>query len=305
MRRVLWVVACVLVVSMLPASAAFAADAEPTTEKNSLVVLTGDVTVSALQSVDSVVVFDGNAYVDGTVSGAVVVFSGNATISGEVAHDVAVFDGVLTLLDGAHVHGSVYADRHVIAPGAKVDGSVQGTAKFAVAAGWGGFAVWIGTVIAISLSLLVLGLLFLWFAPRAADAAIATGRTAVGASAGWGALLFFGLPIVASLALVTVVGLPIGLAVLFALGLIYGIGTVAGSLFLGRLMVKTGSRAAAFALGWLIVTLTLLVPGVGWLVWLVVTGYGLGILCVAAYRAKRAPSEPAPEAPMPAAPMSV
>jgi len=295
----------VLVVSMLPATAAFAADAEPSREKTSLVVLTGDATVSAPQTVESVVVFDGNATVDGTVTGAVVVFSGNATISGEVAHDVAVFDGVLTVQDGAHVHGSVYADHHVIAPGATVDGQVQGTTKFALAAGWGGVALWIGTVIAIAVSLLVLGLLFIWFAPRAADAAVVAGRTAVGASAGWGALLFFGLPIVATLALVTVVGLPIGLAVLFALGLIYGIGTVAGSLFLGRLMVKTGSRTGAFALGWLIVTVALLIPAVGWLVWLVVSGYGLGILCVAGYRAKRAPSAQAPETPVPAAPMSV
>jgi hypothetical protein len=206
--------------------------------------------------------------------------------------------------DGAHVQGNLYADRYVVAPGATVDGTVQGTAKFAVAAGWGGVALWIGTVIAIGLSLLVLGLLFIWFAPRAADAAVAAGRTAVGASAGWGALLYFGLPIVAVLAMVTVVGLPIGFALLFALGLIYGIGTVAGTLFFGRLMVKTGSRAAAFTLGWLILTLTLLIPGVGWLVWLVVGGYGLGILCVAGYRAKRAPSAPAPETPIPAAPIS-
>ncbi len=304
MRRVWWVVLIVLALSLVPATAAVA-QAEAPSGKDSVVVLTGDANVAEGQSVDSVVVFNGKATVDGTVTGSVVVFSGPATISGQVQGDVVVFDGLLTVQDGAHIQGDVFSDRHVIAPGATVDGTVQSTAKFAVAAGWGGVALWIGTVIAIAVSLLLFGLLLIWFAPRAADAAVVAGRTAVGVSIGWGAIMIFGLPIIAVLAMVTVVGLPIGFALLFALGLIYAIGMVAGALFLGRLMVKTGSRAGAFALGWLIVTILSLIPGVGTLVWFAATGYGLGMLCVAAYRAGRTPTAPAEAPPVPAAPVSV
>ena len=46
----------------------------------------------------------------------------------------------------------------------------------------------------------MLGLLLLWFAPRAADAVIEAGTKAVGLSIGWGAAVFFGLPAIGTTA---------------------------------------------------------------------------------------------------------
>ena len=286
MRRACVVVVALAAVLLVPGTA-FAATAEPAGAQKDLVVFSGDAVVNADQTGSSVVVFDGDATVDGTVTGAVVVFSGATQISGDVQGDVVVFDGSLTVQQGAHISGDVFADRRQIAPGAQVDGSVQSTARFAAGSGWAWVALWIGAWIAVGISLLLLGLILLWFAPKAADRVIETGRTAVGASAGWGAILFFGLPLIAVLAMVTVIGLPVGLVLLFALGLIYGIGYVAGAWFVGRMVMKTGSRAGAFALGWLIVTVVSLIPGLGGVAWLCATGYGLGILAVAAFRASR------------------
>ena len=286
MRRVCVVVVALAAVLLVPGTA-FAATAEPAGAEKGLVVFSGDAVVEQDQTVSDVVVFDGSATIDGTVTGSVVVFSGPAAVTGEVQGDVVVFDGGLTVQQGAHISGDVFADRRQIDPGARVDGTVQSTARFAAGSGWAWVALWIGAWIAVGISLLILGLILLWFAPKAADRVIETGRTAVGASAGWGAILLFGLPLIAVLAMVTVIGLPVGLVLLFALGLIYGIGYVAGAWFLGRMIMKTGSRAGAFAIGWLIVTAVSLVPALGGLAWLCVTGYGLGILAVAAFRASR------------------
>ena len=305
MRRVWWVLLGALVVSLVPATAYAAGQAQPTSDSG-LVVMSGDAFVAQGETVPSVVVFKGSAKVDGVVTGSVVVFSGPVLISGEVDGDVVVFDGLLTVQDGAHISGDVFADKRAIATGAQIDGTTQSTARMVAASGWVGVALWIGMWLAAAVSLLLFGLLLLWFAPRAADAAFAAGRTAVGPAIGWGAAMVFGVPIVAVVAMVTVIGLPVGLGMLFALGLIYSIGMIAGAWFLGRLIVKTGSRYGAFALGWAIVTAASLIPGLGGLVWLAGTWYGLGTLCVAAYRARRGPSQTVkvPEA-MPSAPTPV
>jgi hypothetical protein len=287
MRRVLIVLVGVLVLGLIP-GVAWAA-ATPTPRDQSLVVMSGDATVAPGETVDSVVVFSGSADIQGTVRNTVVVFSGPATVSGDVGGSVVVFDGLLTLQNGAHVSGDVLADRRLVASGAQVDGQISSTARIGVAAGWAGVAIWVAMAIAVAVSLLLLGFLLLWFAPRAADAAIVAGRTGVGPSIGWGAVWVFGVPLLAIVAMVTVVGLPIGLGLLLALGLIYATGMVTGAWFLGRSIMKNASRAGAFTVGWLIVTGASLIPGLGGLVWIAATGYGLGMLCVAAYRARKAP----------------
>jgi hypothetical protein len=296
MRRLCLLLLAAAMIALVPGSA-YAATVEPT-NPNSLVVFSGDAVVAQGETVQSVVVFDGSATIDGSVTGSVVVFSGPVMVSGDVEGDVLAFSGLATIQNGAHVSGDVYADRRAIASGARIDGTTDSTARFASAAGWAWVALWIGTWIAVGISLLLLGLLLIWFAPKAADAVFQTGKTAVGPSIGWGAAMLFGLPLIAVLAMVTIVGLPVGLGLLFALGLIYAIGMVSGSWFLGRSIIKTGSRAGAYAIGWVIVTVVTLVPGLGGLAWIAATGYGLGILVVAAFRAARGrPTVVVPETP--------
>jgi hypothetical protein len=112
---------------------------------------------------------------------------------------------------------------------------------------------------------------------------------------GWGALVGIVGPILGVLVLVTIVGIPLGLGVLAALGVLSPLGYVVASLSLGRTMVKgtsTGSRIGAFFAGFGILRAAALIPGIGFLVWFVACLYGLGALTIAAWRAEHASAAP-------------
>ena len=98
--------------------------------------------------------------------------------------------------------------------------------------------------IAVTVSVAILGLLFVLLFPRAADATAAAGRR-FWPTLGWGALIGIVGPILGVLVLVTIVGIPFGLGILSALNVLAPLGYVASSLILGRLMVKGTSTGCA------------------------------------------------------------
>ena len=63
----------------------------------------GDVTVATGDELGGVIVANGNAIVDGTVTDTLWVISGDATVTGEVGGDVVMIDGTLHLGSGATV----------------------------------------------------------------------------------------------------------------------------------------------------------------------------------------------------------
>ena len=115
------------------------------------------------------------------------------------------------------------------------------------------------------------------------------GRTRIGPSIGLGLLLFFGLPLLALIALVTVVGIPLGLGLLAALLLIYALGYSATAWILGRSIVR-GPTAwiVSFLAGWAILRIVALIPILGGLVWFAAVVVGLGALAVAIWRTRSA-----------------
>ena len=121
------------------------------------------------------------------------------------------------------------------------------------------------------------------------------GRTRIGPSIGWGLLAFFGLPILAIIALVTIVGIPLGLGLLAALALIYTLGYTATAWIVGRRILRAGTAwAVAFLLGWGILRVLALIPVVGGLIWFAAVVFGLGALAVAIWRARStSPAAPA------------
>ena len=149
--------------------------------------------------------------------------------------------------------------------------------------------------IAVTISLAILGLLLLLVFPRAADATAIAGRK-FWKTLGWGALVGIVGPVVGAVILVTVIGIPLGLEIVSALGVLAPLGYLASSLVLGRLMVKgatTGARIGAFFAGFGILRAAALIPGLGFVVWWLACIYGLGALVRAAWRAgRRAPSRP-------------
>jgi hypothetical protein len=100
-------------------------------------------------------------------------------------------------------------------------------------------------------------------------------------------LAFFGLPILGIIALVTLVGIPLGLGVLAALGLIYALGYAATAWIVGRRIVREPTAwILAFLAGWGILRVLALVPVLGGLVGWAAAVLGLGALIVAIWRAR-------------------
>ena len=218
--------------------------------------------------------------------------------------DVFVFNGDVTVLSGAQIDGDLVTGQSpTVDPGATIGGEQQRVSSRFNASAVGiasRIAWWIGY----SISTLVLGLLLLLFAPALDGAIVRATRERMGASIGFGALVFFVLPIVAILFLAIVVAIPLGLFLLFALGLLYTVGYVAGVHAIGRLLVKPPtSRFLAFLAGWGILRVLALIPVVGGLAWTLASIFGLGLLWVASRRAASTsmPPQAVPPAPTAAA----
>lgn len=264
------------------------------------IVMNGRLIVTEGETVDTAVLFHGSATIDGTVTGSVVVFDGPTEISGHVQQDVFVFNGPVTVRSGARIDGDlVTGEAPTVEPGAVVTGQQQrvSTRFNADAVGVASrIAWWIGY----SASTLLLGLLLLLFAPGLDAAIIRSVRDRLGASIGFGALVFFLLPIVAFLLIAIVVTIPIGLFVLLGLALLYTVGYVAGAHAIGRLIVKAPtSRFLAFLAGFAILRVLALIPVLGGLVWTAASIFGLGVLWVAS---RRGTSEPMPSQSIPPVP---
>jgi hypothetical protein len=108
------------------------------------------------------------------------------------------------------------------------------------------------------------------------------------------------VPVLAILALVTLVGIPFGIALLLSGIPVLLVAYATSAWMLGRRVLRTRSAGpwAALLVGWLVLRLLALIPVAGGLVGLAATVMGLGALAVALWHARR-PGEPAarPEAP--------
>jgi hypothetical protein len=215
---------------------------------------------------------------------------------------VVSFNGDVVIRSGAEVGGDLVTSTDpTIEQGATVRGSQQNVATrfdledFGLASR---IAWWIG----VTVSTLILGMLLLLFAPRAAESLETVVRNQLGSSIAWGVGLLILLPLVAIIALVTIVALPLGLALLAGLGLLYMVGYVAATFVVGRLILKPPkSPYLAFLIGWVILRLLALIPVVGGIAWILASAWGLGLLAAAARRERIPPREliapPAPPAP--------
>ncbi len=293
MRRIPFL-SLILALALAPSAAGASPDAAPASRhgplaqadapNDPLVVISGQALVGPDDRVDAVVVFHGRAVIQGTVDGPVVAFDAGVVISGVVDGDVMVFRGHLVVEPGATVTGDVFARNPEVAPGT-VQGDVREAPSASFRIGWfAGFLVWL----AFAVSVLALGYLILWLAPRGAEAAYRAAREAFPPSIGWGFAAFVGIPIVAVLLFVTLVGIPLGLVVLFALLPIYTIGYAMTAWIVGRMLIRPPrGRGLAMLVGWVIVAGLTLIPVAGGIVWFAATLFGLGAVIVAMWRARR------------------
>jgi hypothetical protein len=265
------------------------------------VVITGRVIVGPDERVDNVVILNGDARINGRVDGSVFALNGDVTVRGTVKHDIHAFNGRVIVEGGARVGGDITSrEKARISPGATVDGNVKSVGR-RYALGPIGLVAALLVWLAVVLSTLVLGVLLILVAPRAADALADAGRTAVGVAIPLGIAAAIGLPIVGVILVATVVGLPLGLIVLFGLGFLYMLAYVTSAYFLGRLIVgPPRNRFLSYVVGWAILSVAGLIPVLNVLVLIAATVYGLGMIVVATFRARRGPGEAPARADRPA-----
>jgi hypothetical protein len=107
--------------------------------------------------------------------------------------------------------------------------------------------------------------------------------------------IWIGLPLVAVLAFLTVVGIPFGLALLFlALPLLWLLGYLVAGTRLGRALLELAGRRplsgqpyVAATLGVIVLQIIVLLPFVGWAIGALAGIWGSGALAVTALRAWR------------------
>lgn len=277
--------AAALLVAAAPAAASPGDDAQ--------VVLNGPVDVPRGATVEDVVAFNGPVSVQGAVDGDVVALNGPVTVAPRawVTGDVVALDDTATIASGARVGGDVVygAQRPEVAADAHVGGEVQ-------RADWGEWGPdhgpwelvgFLGGWVAVSVAALAVGMLFLWLSPRGAQAALRAALERPGASAGFGAALLVGLPAAAILSMVTIVGIPLGIALMLALVPIYALGYATSAWVLGRLLLSDRRKpVVAFLAGLGLLRLAALVPVLGGVVGLAATVMGLGALLIALGRGR-------------------
>ena len=245
----------------------------------------------------------------GKVGGTVSMFGGNLAIDGQVGRDI-LFLGHEVGVNGA-VLGSIWekGDSLIIASTGQVGGRIQfkGEQQANVAPGaklaspveftqrerkseysTGHYYIW---RIIWTAAFILLGLVLFLLLPKFASESVAAGER-IGAPIGLGVLVFFGVPIAAILACITVVGLPLGL---LTLGLWFFVincaelvvGTVVGNWIFGRttdVWGQIGRMAAGFVIVRIVYTPIAPLHVIGALVGLGIWMWGIGAISLALYK---------------------
>lgn len=257
-----------------------------------ILVAGGDVEVASDEQADAVLVIDGHATIDGTVN-TLVVLDGSATVEGATLETIAIARGTVELLAGTTVLGDVLRFDATVnrADGAEVGGAIREMAGDVAA--WGMFlaaaaaVLWIGFGVAT----LLFGLLLAGLAARQVRSATALISREPVATGLIGLLSVIVVPIIAVLAMVTVIGIPTGVGILVVVWpAVAFIGYVVAAIWLGEWLLnrRAGSvpaeRPYAAAVLGLVITFVLgFVP----LATAIVSIFGFGAVVLAAWRTLR------------------
>jgi hypothetical protein len=98
------------------------------------------------------------------------------------------------------------------------------------------------------------------------------------------------VPVLSVALLASMIALPLGLALLLALGFVAFMGYAVAVLVVGRLVVPRGSRTLGFLVGWATLRAVGLIPVASGITFAVAAVAGVGAMVVATWRA-RGPSE--------------
>jgi hypothetical protein len=273
------------------------------------IAVDGDLTLPAGDTADVVVVLRGDARIEGTAAVVAVIDGGLTLTSGGVADRVAIVRGTADLQAGSTVtHDVLELDSTVtVDPAATVGGEVRSLAfdlaGVGVALGVLGLIAW-G---AFALLTWVAGLALAAFGSRQVRSAewLISREPLKTFVVGIGMVIV--PPIVAVLLMVTVVLLPVGLALLLIVWPVLAfLGWLVGATWIGDWILRTAGRDRperrpylAVTIGLVVATLASLIPLVG----AVISLFGTGAVALAGWRMLRTPESvpmPAMQPPMPA-----
>ncbi len=226
---------------------------------------------------------DGKVGIDLTTAG------NSLVMRGEVTRNVNAFGQSITLLAPASVGGNLVAhvraaDNLQIAPGATVRGNVDKQiskgARPTTISRYLTISFYTWQLVRIGAAFLA-GLLLLWMFAGLRTATVADAGAGVKAGA-IGLVTAIALPVVAFIACITVVGIPLGIlsAILWLLGLYFAKIVVAQ--MIGRRLFASPHGvphyAATLLAGLVIVIVAINLPWIGWLIGLALTLLGLGMI---------------------------
>jgi hypothetical protein len=265
----------------------------------------GTVDLAAGESVDTLVAVNSEAQVAGTVRETLVIVNRTVTVSGDVGRDAIVANGTLRLEPTARIGGDVVLINGQLdqADGAEIAGSVversgagMGTEFRRVTAAVS-FVVWLG----VTLLFVVVALGWAAVAGRQLSDIAGLLGARPGLAAVAAVIFWIVVPVVAVIAFFTVIGIPIGIALLvIVLPLLWGLGYVVTStrlgFFLADLRRTTPDLAHPYleaVLGVVILQLIGLIPIVGGIVIALAGLFGAGAIVVLAWRRIGAPRKQA------------
>ena len=234
-------------------------------------------------------------FIDGPVEGSVFGGAGDLIIKSRIMGKIKVVVDTLTLTGDARIEGDltyVSENKADIHPGTEVIGNIEHIMpeykkkiktifQFIILGGV------VGKIIGFFMALIV-GLVAVLIAARQVNSAATIIEKKPGHSAGWGAVVFFGAPVGIAIALVTIIGIPLGvIAMMLYLVSLY-ISEIIVGLLIGKLILirakKTDEKTflfGAFALGLFIIRVLRFIPVFGWIVRFIVVLFGLGAIVLA------------------------
>ena len=132
------------------------------------------------------------------------------------------------------------------------------------------------------LAALLLGMLFIKTCPRTARDALSGLRLTPWKAGLMGLLAFALLPLLGIFAIVTLVGIPLGLTLLGAFAVLYGVSKPIAALMLGAFLLRRDAPdLLTLSLGLLVLYSLAALPVVGVIIWLATTALGMGGLWLA------------------------
>lgn len=306
MRRLLPILAAVALILGLAAPTVLAADPQTHRDDRVLMAFNGNVTVPSGEQADVVIVTGGTATIAGDVR-TLVVFDGQAVLQGATLDSVFVARGSVALDAGTTVTGDVRTlDATVIQdPAAVVGGSVSSLDADLISATAVIAPAIVLFLIGFALVMLVAGLALAALGARQVRAAeqLITKEPGQTILVGLAGLIL--IPLVAILAMVTVIGAPLGLAILLMVWPAAAmLGYLVAAIWIGEWLLYRGPTAIrparpymASVVGLIVLQVIALVPFVG----AIASLFGFGAVLLLAWRTFRQPTTSQPVMTPPAA----